>query len=394
MTKVANVDAVGLDRALGGHRLVMVDFWSPDCIPCQTLSPILDDLAAICGRRRVPQARRRRRPGHGRSVRRRRGADPGAVPQWAGSRSADGPQDAIPSLELAGSAAETRAFHGDPALKADLLARMRQHAGEGTLVFGATRWDGVRGSPLGISAASEDSGDYAARFGFPLAVAGLLDPLMSAMLRDPAAAAIAWVEAVAPGDDLSAVPMHILEELLVRLKARELAPVPYARVAAVHLQEALGHAQDRTSWSALRTDIEAAAAAAEGSVRLALDACAIACWSLTTSRSVLASLLHSWLAQAPPASDTFDAADRARAQAVLEALWRETAPARDAGDPVDLPALFRRCEPVLAAGFEADLHRANTVRADRAGEALDIVLRHLIAASPPPSVLADGGGSI
>lgn len=47
MTKIANVTTATFDAAITGpHGLILVDLWSPGCVPCRALGPILDDLAA------------------------------------------------------------------------------------------------------------------------------------------------------------------------------------------------------------------------------------------------------------------------------------------------------------------------------------------------------------
>lgn len=271
----------------------------------------------------------------------------------------------------------TSAFHGDPALKAEVLHRLRQHAAAGTLVPGPTLWDGTRGSPMGVSAHSEDSAVYAALFGFPLPLAGLLDPITADDARRCAAVAIEWSDCVAPGADLSAVPLAIVQDVLEQLDAPRLAADHYGRVVALHRRPDATAAE----WRRLRTAIEDAAGRSEGDGRTALNACAIASWPLATSRSVLVELMAAWRTGArPPADPDWDESDTAHAHERLEMLWNETAPQRDAGQPVDLPALFRQRDPDLAARFEANLARVNAAHLDRVGQGQALVLRHLATA--------------
>lgn len=79
-----------------------------------------------------------------------------------------------------------RAFHGDPAIRSDVIARLERHADAGTLSFGASHWDGTSGTPLGVAAESAATEDYAARFGYPLALAGCSTRSLQAFLPPPA----------------------------------------------------------------------------------------------------------------------------------------------------------------------------------------------------------------
>ncbi len=276
----------------------------------------------------------------------------------------------------------TPAFHGDAAMRSDVVARLRRHAASGTLSFGATRWDGAGGSTLGVAAESEDSGDYAARFGYPLALAGLLDPIVASNYDGALETAIAWHDRVRPGSDLSNVPIAILTEVLDRLGASVSAADYRKIVIDMHRGEACGDTASRTSWSRLRMEIEAHAEAAQEPARTALQACALACWPLATSRSLLTGLIHAFTAATPGAPD-FDENDRRSANAILQGLWDETQAQRDAGDPVHLPTLFRARHPDLSGRFEADLAHTNATRAARAAQAQHLVLTHLTAAGTP-----------
>lgn len=47
MTKIINVTAATFDTAVAERDgLVLVDLWSPGCMPCRAIAPIVDDLAA------------------------------------------------------------------------------------------------------------------------------------------------------------------------------------------------------------------------------------------------------------------------------------------------------------------------------------------------------------
>lgn len=276
----------------------------------------------------------------------------------------------------------TTAFHGDPAIKADLLARLRDHTAAGTLVFGPTRWDGRSGTPLGVSVHGEDSAEYAERFGYPLPLAALFDTFAACATPDRAACdTLAWVEAVAPGTNLSAVPWHIAEELLILLGADRLAKVHYPLLRDLHQRDAAGPAVPREEWAALRALLEVDKESGTAEEAFASDACGAACWSLRTSRSVLVDLVDRWRRAAThlPNPD-FPETDRHDADAALHALWTETQAARDAGETPHIPSLFRAREPRLAALFESNLERSNRLFRERSEMVPALVLRHLAAA--------------
>ena len=280
----------------------------------------------------------------------------------------------------------TRAFGGDPAVKAALLDRLHAHAADGTLRFGATAWDGRGGSPLGVSTQGGDCIDYAAQFGYPLALAGLLDPMTAQASPDRAVdATLSWVSSVEVGVDLSPVPERIVGHLLTAMDGDRLAAPYRAELSALYRAEASGAPQARRTWAELRERIAHAAEAEtpRSDARTALMACATACWPLTTSSSVLPTLISFWLQDVNRCVEAeLGGAARARAQAMLEAIYRESQPERDAGQHVDIPARFRARAPLLAAAFEAQLARDNARYLDRARTVPAMVLGHLAAIGP------------
>lgn len=282
----------------------------------------------------------------------------------------------------------TRAFAGDPAIKADLLDRLKAFAADGMLRFGATAWDGQGGTPLKVSTQGGDSADYAARFGYPLALAGLLDPMTAYASPERAVeVALSWVVRVDIGADLSAVPERIVDHLLCAMQADRLAAPYHAELRRLYRNEVSGTPPARRDWADLRRRIEQASAAEPPSsdTRTALTACATACWPLVTSSSVLPTLFSVWIKDVHRQPDPdFDEAAREHAHAMLDEIYRETQPQRDAGQMVEIPALFRARAPALAAAFEGQLARANARYRDRAQAVPDMVLEHLATTARPP----------
>ncbi len=278
----------------------------------------------------------------------------------------------------------TGAFGGNPAIKAALLTRLENHIANGTLRFGGTVWDGSGGSALGVSTEGGDSADYASRFGYPLPMAGLLDPLTAYAGSDSGGdAALRWVECVEVGADLSRVPQRIVDHFLTDMGVERLAASSYADVRALHRAEASGVVMHRSEWTAIRRRIEAAVETTlpHSHERAALNACATACWPLQTSSSILSTLIAAWLQGVNREADpAFGELKNKRAMATLDEIYQQTQPMREKGEAVDIPALFRMRDPILAAGFEASLERANARYLDRAQSVPGIVLAHLATA--------------
>lgn len=279
----------------------------------------------------------------------------------------------------------TVAFGGDGAVKSALLDRLRRHAADATLLFGPTSWDGRAGTPIGVSTRGGDSADYAAQFGYPLALAGLLDPMTAYAGPDRAVdVALAWVERVPVGTDLSPVAERIVDHLLDAMDADGVGAPYRATLRRYYAAERSDTPPARRDWADLRARIERAVQDERpaSDARTALVACAAACWPLATSGSVLPTLFALWVGDANRRPDPeFGEALRVRAHAVLETIYRETQPLRDAGAAVDIPARFRDREPTLAAAFEAQLARSNARHRDRAQSVPDVVLAHLAAAA-------------
>ncbi|KQM88755.1 hypothetical protein ASE67_03245 [Sphingomonas sp. Leaf23] len=275
------------------------------------------------------------------------------------------------------------AFRGDAAVKAALLARLERHAAEGSLRFGATQWDEQGGSPLGVSTKGGSSADYAEQFGYPIALAGLLDPLTGwASEYDRADVALHWVRDVAVGADLLFVPERIAAHFLIAMEADRLATPFYDDLRSLYRAEDEDAPPARRTWSALRERMEQAAEgeAPSSDVRAALKACATACWPLRTSTSVLTTLIAAWIQDVNRTPDPeYGEEERASALAMLGEIFSETEPLREAGEPVDIPALFRARSPEMAWAFEAQLARANDRHTVRARSVPAIVLWHLAA---------------
>lgn len=281
------------------------------------------------------------------------------------------------------------AWQGDPALRADTLARIDRHIASGTLKAGATFWDGTAGSPLGVSAESDDIGVYAARFDIPIALAGLLDPL-AARFHEPAEAqhfARAWTLAIRPGADLSLVPTRLVLDLLDAPETRGVAPEIAAPLEALHRRELAGEAVGRREWAPLRAMIlKASDQPGSLSRERLLRLCEALCWSAFSSRSILAEGVRNWcyFTDIEPDPD-WSEADHRRAWAMLERLAEEQAGNVEAGLWVDYPSLFAAEDASLAQRFEANLRRVNAKGPKRRDALVRMLFSRIAEASLCPA---------
>eukprot|EP01037_Dinobryon_pediforme_P021386 gene21386-22238_t len=147
-------------------------------------------------------------------------------------------------------------------VKAELLAQFDRHIAAGTMRFGPSSGDDSAGrTPLVIATGDTDPDAFVAAYGYPLALAALLDPL-AAMLdeRESATAFVRdWVALVEPGTDLSGVPSAIVLDLLDAPETRGLAPGLVAPLTRLHQRERAGETVPRGDWARCRQPILAAA---------------------------------------------------------------------------------------------------------------------------------------
>lgn len=276
------------------------------------------------------------------------------------------------------------AFHGDAALQARLVAQLERHRADGTLTIGETRWDGDRGSPLGVLTHDTSIASLATLTGYPLALAGLLDPV-AAIIRAPDAAgrfAREWLSAPAAGADLAAVPGLIVLDLLDQLPPDLVDIAVVAQVAGLHRAALAGDCVPRAQWTACRQAIMEQDDLEDDEARsAALDMIEAAAWPTRGSRSVLATMIMAWcrLAEYEDQSD-WTAADEARAQAMLRSLWDEHRERREAGDVISYPTLFAERDPTLASRFEANLNQANRRYLARVDMATTLVIDRIASA--------------
>lgn len=273
------------------------------------------------------------------------------------------------------------AFHGDATLQDRMVAQLARHRADGSLTIGETRWDGRGGSPLGVLTHDTSIDTLATLSGYPLALAGLFDPLAD-LIRDADAAfhfCTAWLAGPEAGANLSTVPASIAIDLLDLLDPALVVGTPIADVRALHRRTAAGDDVSRAEWSACRTAMIAIGDAKGGNVpRPALDLLEAAAWPARDSRSSIATMVAAWCNLAEfDDSDDWTAADEEHAQAMLRQLWDENSDRREAGAAISYPTLFAQRDAALAERFEANLDHVNRRYQLRIGNATTLVLARL-----------------
>lgn len=277
----------------------------------------------------------------------------------------------------------SRAFRGSPRIKAALLNRIDRHIADETLIVGPTTWDGTAGSPLGISVKATDPGVYARRFGYPLSLAGLLDPLTAMVPDQRAAVGVAreWAEAATPGADLGTVPTRLMLTLIDTAGAGSISDSE-RKLVDLHRRALDGETIARATWSKARTAIMAAADAAEGGrQQTVLEFLEAACWPAERGRSTLLTTIRAWLRLAE--SDLhpeWSIEKEAAAQRILQQIWRDHETDRTAGRVVPYIQLFSQRDRELAAGFETNLQHVNAAHLSLLDDLVSFVLHAIKSA--------------
>lgn len=253
----------------------------------------------------------------------------------------------------------TSAFHGDPLIKQTLRDRVARHIADGKLMIGNSYWDGASGSPLGVSVAGTDVDAYADAFGYPLPLAGLLDPITAMMGPGDATNAfvIDWIDAVAPGADLSVLPAPLMRYMLETAQTDARCASLKRDVVALHARDTSEAPVARADWATVRADIAQAREAAPtddpllvGTLIL-LDA---ACWPAARGYTPLSATLSACIDLVVQTPDPeWTDADNDRTNRFFMAMQEELRPRIDAGEDLDFTAICTAREPELYARYEA-----------------------------------------
>ncbi|WP_294242229.1 hypothetical protein [uncultured Sphingomonas sp.] len=161
------------------------------------------------------------------------------------------------------------AFHGDPAVKAQALAKLRRHIAAGTFVY-FPAWEDGKANVIGAIVEADDTPRYAEMLGYPIALAETLPKFINDGFRPQDAAAAfaeAWLERTPVGADLSRIVSQLA---LALLDDADLAAITgrhpeleHCRLGILDLHRRVvgGETPDRKAWKTHRL---AAVAATDG----------------------------------------------------------------------------------------------------------------------------------
>lgn len=160
-------------------------------------------------------------------------------------------------------------FHGDPALKADALTKLRRHIANGTFLYSTPADPALGASAISSVVESGDPQEYADRLGYPVPLVLVLHSIVNSFGSLPEAAdfAEAWLERTPVGADLSRVVpeaiVTILEDPALIEVTRRHGPIEDARQSVLDLRRRAlaGETISRSDWKEARS---AALAATDG----------------------------------------------------------------------------------------------------------------------------------
>lgn len=150
-------------------------------------------------------------------------------------------------------------FHGDPAVKAQALERLRRHIAAGSFVY-FPAWEDGKANVIGAVMEADDTPGYAAHLGYPIALAETLPMFVNGFRPKTEAErfAQAWLERTPVGADLTRIVSQLIVEMLgsdFLISLTEQHPqLEQSRRAIMALHEAAidSGEPDRKTWKAAR----------------------------------------------------------------------------------------------------------------------------------------------
>jgi hypothetical protein len=161
------------------------------------------------------------------------------------------------------------AFHGDPAIRALALAKLRRHIAAGTFVY-FPAWEDGNANVIGAIVEADDTPRYAEMLGYPIALSETLPKFINdgfRLLDEATAFAEAWLERTPVGADLSRIVSQLILGLLDDAGVAGITgrhpDLEHCRLGIIDLHRHVidGEMPDRKAWKAQRL---AAVAATDG----------------------------------------------------------------------------------------------------------------------------------
>ena len=205
---------------------------------------------------------------------------------------------------MEGSIEVMQAFHNDPALKSQLLERLKTYAEAGAIINAENVWKDGKGSPSGCLLQDGGLASWPERTGMPRAFGAAIDAV-ARNLGSPEAAgrfAVEWLDAVPVGADMCSVAHALIGWLLTddeygiqRLAATEAAEEVVRRVAELHRRGAAGEVPTAAEWGAARTAAMAVSDTCEkGTEKSVMATVEAAAWNPATAATVMSDTMRAW----------------------------------------------------------------------------------------------------
>jgi hypothetical protein len=197
-----------------------------------------------------------------------------------------------------------QAFHNDPALKLQLLDRLKANAEAGAIINAENVWKDGKGSPSGCVLQDGGLASWPERTGMPRAFGAAIDAV-ARNLGSPEAAgrfAVEWLGAVPVGEDMCCVAHALIGWLLTddehgiqRLATTAAAQESVRRVAELHRRGAAGEVPTAAEWGAARTAAMAVSDTCEkGTEKSVVATVEAAAWNPATAATVVSDTMRAW----------------------------------------------------------------------------------------------------
>jgi hypothetical protein len=197
-----------------------------------------------------------------------------------------------------------QAFHNDPAVKSELVDRLKAYAEAGAIINAENVWKDGKGSPSGCVVHDAGLALWPERTGMPKAFGAAIDAVAKDLGSPENAGrfAVEWFDAVPVGEDMGGVA-HALtgwlltdgEHGILRLATTEAVREIVRRVAELHRRGVAGQLPTAAEWGAARAAAMAASDACEkGTEKLVMATAEAAAWNPATAATVISDTLRAW----------------------------------------------------------------------------------------------------